>query len=304
MKIGLVIPLAQDERGVTMTWNEIAAAARQAESTAYDSVWVYDHLFHRFEGHPTVGFHECWTVLSALAAMTERVELGTTVLCAGFRNPALLAKMATTLDTIANGRLILGIGAGWHEPEFDGFGFPFNHRVSRFEEALQIIRPLLRNGDVTFHGAYHHVERCEILPRGERPEGPPILVGAFGPRMMRLTARYADQWTIDWLGPVDRVREQLGNLHEACVDEGRDPATLTVTGGVTVAYPDLGDLPGWMSSPDTYLTGNADELGLQLGRYGELGVDHLITNLHPFTPEAIERYAGAIRAVGTHGRCG
>ncbi|CAN5737870.1 LLM class F420-dependent oxidoreductase [soil metagenome] len=296
MNIGLVIPLAQDEHGRALTWDEIAARARQAESSGYDSVWLYDHLFHRFDGHRTVGFHECWTVLSALAAVTERVELGTTVLCAGFRNPALLAKMATTLDTITNGRLILGVGAGWHEPEFDGFGLPFDHRVSRFEEALQIIRPLLREGSVSFAGRYHHADSCEILPRGPRAAGPPILVGAFGPRMMRLTARYADQWTIDWLGPPVRVREQLGRVHDACRAEGRDPATLTITGGVTVAYPDLGELPGWMSAPESYLTGDAHALGRQLAAYGHLGVDHLITNLYPLTEAAVARYGEAIMA--------
>ncbi len=294
MKIGLVIPLTQDQQGNALPWDEIQARAFQAEATGFDAVWVYDHLFHRFEEHPTVGFHECWTVLSALAAVTERVELGTTVLCAGFRNPALLAKMATTLDMITGGRLILGIGAGWHEPEFDAFGFPFGHRVSRFEEALQVMRPLLRDGEVTFHGQYHHADRCEIVPRGPRPEGPPLLVAAFGPRMMRLTARYADQWTIDWLGPEERVREELGKLHAACREEGRDPATLTITGGVTVAYPDLGELPNWMSDPDTYLTGDGEELGRQLARYGELGVDHLITNLYPFTEAAVARYAEAM----------
>ena len=296
MKIGLVIPLAQDERGIALAWDEIEARARQVEGAGYDSIWVYDHLFHRFEGHETVGFHECWTMLSALAAVTERVELGTTVLCAGFRNPALLAKMATTLDTVAGGRIILGIGAGWHEPEFAGYGVPFDHRVSRFEEALQILLPLLRDGAVTFHGTYHDAEQAENLPHGPRRDGPPVLIGAFGPRMMRLTARYADQWTIDWLGPEDRVREQLGKVRAACEAEGRDPATLAITGGVTVAYPDLGDLPGWMSMPDSYLTGDADELGHQLARYGELGVDHLITNLYPFTEEAVARYAGAVEA--------
>ncbi len=297
MKIGLVIPLAQDEHGQALTWDEIATRAQQAESSGYDSVWLYDHLFHRFDGHRTVGFHECWTVLSALAAVTERVELGTTVLCAGFRNPALLAKMATTLDSIANGRLILGIGAGWHEPEFDGFGLPFDHRVSRFEEALQVIRPLLREGSVSFDGRYHHADNCEILPGSVRPEGPPILVGAFGPRMMRLTARYADQWTIDWLGPPVRVREQLGKVHDACREEGRDPATLAITGGVTIAYPDLGELPGWMSVPGSYLTGEAEDLGVQLAAYSGLGVDHLITNLYPFTEAAVARYGEAIAAV-------
>jgi probable F420-dependent oxidoreductase len=296
LKIGLVIPLAQDEHGEALGWDQIAASAQLAETTGYDSVWVYDHLFHRFEGHPTVGFHECWTVLSALAAVTTRVELGTTVLCAGFRNPALLAKMATTLDTITGGRLILGIGAGWHEPEFDGFGFAFDHRVGRFAEALHIIRALLRDGEATFHGQYHDAEACEILPRGVRPGGPPILVGAFGPRMMRLTARYADQWTIDWLGPEENAREQIGRMRAACEAEGRDPATLTLTGGVTVAYPDLGDLPGWMSTPDSYLTGDAASLGRQLAAYRDLGADHIITNLYPFTDIAIARHAEAIAA--------
>lgn len=296
MKIGIVIPLAQDEHGEALAWEEIAARALQAESSGYDAVWVYDHLFHRFEGHQTVGFHECWTVLSALAAVTERVELGTTVLCAGFRNPALLAKMATTLDTVSNGRLILGLGAGWHEPEFEGFGVPFDHRASRFEEALQVICPLLRERSVSFEGTYHQAKDAEILPRGPRADGPPLLVAAFGPRMMRLTARYADQWTIDWLGPEDRVREQLGKVHEACRTEERDPATLTITGGVTVAYPDLGELPAWMSMPGSYLTGDADDLGRQLAAYGELGVDHLITNLYPFSEAAVARYADAIAA--------
>ena len=294
MKIGLIIELSQNERGEILDWNQIEGFARQAEATGYDSVWICDHLFHRFEGKPTVGFHECWTILSALAAVTKRVELGTAVLCSGFRNPALLAKMATTLDTISNGRFILGIGAGWHEEEFDAFGFPFDHRVSRFEEEIQIIRTLLHDGEATFHGTWHHAERCEIVPGGVRPGGPPILVGAFGPRMMRLTARYADQWTIDWLGPEERVREQVGRIHEACEAEGRDPDTLALTGGVTVAYPDLGGLPTWMSDPSTYVTGDAETLGRQLAAYGQLGISHLLTNLFPHTPEAVARYADAI----------
>jgi probable F420-dependent oxidoreductase len=296
LKIGLIIEIAQNERGDILSWDEIEGFARQAEATGYDSVWICDHLLHRFEGKPTVGFHECWTILSALAAVTSRVELGIAVLCSGFRNPALLAKMATTLDTISGGRLILGIGAGWHEPEFEAFGFPFDHRVSRFEEELQIIRALLRDGEVTFHGTYHDAERCEILPRGVRPDGPPILVGAFGPRMMRLTARYADQWTIDWLGPEANARPQIGRIRAACEAEGRDPDTLVLTGGVTVAYPDLGELPSWMATPDSYLTGDAESLGRQLAAYGDLGVSHLLTNLFPHTEEAVARYAEAIAA--------
>ena len=296
MDIGLILPLAEDESGAAPSWDELKAAAIQAEGLGFDSVWVYDHLLHRFEGHPTVGFWEAWTMLTALAASTERVQLGTTVLCAGFRNPALLAKMADTLDEVAGGRLILGLGAGWHEPEFDAFGMPFDQRVSRLEEALELMRPLLRDREVDFQGEFHRAERCEIRPRGPRDEGVPILVAAFGPRMMRITARYADQWTTDWLGPEKKVREDLAKLRAACEAEGRDPSTLTVTGGVTVAYPDLGKLPGWMSTPDSYLTGTADELAGQLIAYRDLGVDHILTNLYPFTPSAIERYGEAVKA--------
>ena len=294
MDIGLILPLAEDTSGSAPSWAELRAAAIQAEDLGFDSVWVYDHLLHRFEGHPTVGFWEAWTMLTALAATTTRVRIGTTVLCAGFRNPALLAKMADTLDEVSGGRLILGLGAGWHEEEFDAFGMPFDHRVSRLEEALQIIRPLLHEREVDFRGMYHEAKACEIRPRGPREEGVPILLAAFAPRMMRLTARYADQWTTDWLGPASKVKEDLAKLHAACAAEGRDPATLKVTGGATVAYPDLGDLPAWMSAPDAYLTGTPEDLASQLVAYQHLGVDHILTNLYPFSPEAIARYGEAV----------
>jgi probable F420-dependent oxidoreductase len=296
MEIGLILPLAEDESGAAPSWADLKAAALQAEALGFDSVWVYDHLLHRFEGHPTVGFWEAWTMLTALAATTTRVQIGTTVLCAGFRNPALLAKMAETLDEVSGGRLILGLGAGWHEAEFDAFGMSFDNRVSRLEEALQIIRPLLHEREVDFQGTYHQATACEIRPHGPRDKGVPVLLAAFGPRMMRLTARYADQWTTDWLGPESKVREDLAKLHAACDDEGRNPATLKVTGGATVAYPDLGQLPAWMTTPDSYLTGDADELATQLVAYRDLGVDHILTNLYPFTPEAIARYGETVRS--------
>ncbi|HEV2072727.1 MAG TPA: LLM class flavin-dependent oxidoreductase [Thermomicrobiales bacterium] len=294
MDIGLILPLAEDESGTAPSWAELRAAAVQAEGLGFDSVWVYDHLLHRFEGHPTVGFWEAWTMLTAIAASTTRVQLGTTVLCAGFRNPALLAKMAETLDEVSGGRLILGLGAGWHEPEFDAFGMPFDHRVSRFEEALQVIRPLLHERKVDFRGTYHRAELCEVRPHGPREGGVPILVAAFAPRMLRLTARYADQWTTDWLGPVSKVKEEIGKVRAACEAEGRDPATLTITGGVTVAYPDLGNLPAWMSTSDSYLTGDAEGLAAQLISYRDLGVDHILTNLYPFSPDSITQYGEAV----------
>jgi alkanesulfonate monooxygenase SsuD/methylene tetrahydromethanopterin reductase-like flavin-dependent oxidoreductase (luciferase family) len=123
----------------------------------------------------------------------------------------------------------------------------------------------------------------------------PVLVAAFAPRMMRLTARYADQWTTDWLGPISKVREDIAKVHAACEAEGRDPATLVITGGATVAYPDFGRLPAWMTSPDSYLTGDADGLAAQLVAYRDAGVGHVLTNLYPFAPEAIARYGEAVR---------
>lgn len=294
MKIGMILPLAEDESGSAPSWQQLKAAAIQSEGLGFDSVWVYDHLFHRFEGHPTVGFHECWTMLTALAAVTERVEIGTTVLCAGFRNPALLAKMAESLDEVSAGRLILGLGAGWHKEEFDAFGFPFDHRVSRLEEALQILKPLLRDREVTFEGRFHSAVDTVISPRGPRDTGVPLLLAAFAPRMMRLTARFADMWTTDWLGPISKVREDIGKLRAACDEVGRDFGTLAVTGGVTIGYPDLGALPKWMETPDSYITGSADEVATRLGEYQDEGVDHVLTNLYPFTPEAIARYSEAV----------
>lgn len=296
MKIGMILPLAEDQSGSAPSWTQLKAAAIQSEDLGFDSVWVYDHLLHRFDGHPTVGFHECWTMLTAIGAVTERVEIGTTVLCNAFRNPALLAKMAESLDEVTNGRLILGLGAGWHEPEFDAFGFPFDHRVSRLEESLQIIKPLLRDREVTFRGQYHSAIDSYISPRGPREDGVPILLAAFAPRMIGLTARYADMWTTDWLGPIEKVREDISKLRAACEEIGRDFSTLGITGGITVGYPDLGTLPKWMETPDSYITGSADEVASRLREYQDEGVDHILTNLYPFTPEAIARYAEAAAA--------
>jgi alkanesulfonate monooxygenase SsuD/methylene tetrahydromethanopterin reductase-like flavin-dependent oxidoreductase (luciferase family) len=128
-------------------------------------------------------------MLAALAEATQRVEIGTLVLCNSLRYPALLAKMATTADEVSGGRLILGVGAGWNEPEYQEFGLPFDHRVGRFAEALQILGPLLREGHVDFAGQYYHARNCDDVPRGPREAGPPLLVGSEGPRMLKLTAQ-------------------------------------------------------------------------------------------------------------------
>ncbi len=166
-----------------------------------------------------------------LAAITERPEIGTMVLCSSFRNPALLAKMADTVDEISDGRLILGIGAGWNEPEYHAFGYPFDHRTDRFAEALPILSGLLRDGHIDFQGEYYEARDCELRPRGPRPGGPPIVVGAStaGPRMLDLAARYADGWNT-WFSStgntVAGLLPFLAKVDAACEAVGRDPATL------------------------------------------------------------------------------
>ena len=197
VKVGLLLP--DHERqfdGSTARWTDTKEMARIGEAIGVDSLWVTDHLIHRSLGVEPRGAWECLSQLAALAAITKRAELGTLVICMAFRNPALLAKMTDTIEEISGGRLILGIGAGWNEAEFAAFGYPFDHRVSRFAEAVDITSHLLREGRYTYEGTYYQVQDCELRPRGPRPAGPPILIGSSskGERMMRLVARHADIW--------------------------------------------------------------------------------------------------------------
>jgi alkanesulfonate monooxygenase SsuD/methylene tetrahydromethanopterin reductase-like flavin-dependent oxidoreductase (luciferase family) len=222
------------------------------------------------------------------------VQLGTLVMCVPFRNPAVLAKMADTVDEISQGRLILGLGAGWHQPEFDAFGLPFDHKVDRFEEALQIIVPLLREGRVDFTGTYYSAPNCELRPRGPSARGPEILIASFKPRMLQLTTRYADSWNTAWLGLPTALPERRAKLEAACAAEGRDPATLAVTIGVIVAYSATGTASDTPPSPDKVLSGSAAEVAAGLRAYADMGVAHVICSLDPTTPEAVAGLAEAL----------
>jgi probable F420-dependent oxidoreductase len=294
MKIGVVLPIGeQGENRQVPVYQDIRAYARHAEAAGFDSIWIYDHLLYRWPNDPaTHGIWEAWTLLTALAEATERVELGTIVLCVPFRNPALLAKMAATLDEVSGGRLILGLGAGWHKPEFEAFGYPFDHLVGRFEEALQIIGPLLREGSVDFHGQYYTAANCAIIPRGPRPNGPPILVASFGPRMLKLTAQHADLWNTAWLGTIDPLAARQAELDAACVEVGRDPKTLGVTVGVNINYEEPGAEP---APPEKELRGAPEQIAAELRRYAERGVAQLICGVSPATPAALDQFAEAVR---------
>lgn len=291
MNVGIVLSLSSDAQH-TRRYSEIRARALQAEAAGFDSLWVFDHLFARFPPKPLTGSWEGWTLLTALAEATERVQLGSLVLSVPFRNPVLLAKMAATLDEISGGRLILGLGSGWHEPEFDAMGIPFDARVDRFEEALQIITPLLREGVVTFHGLHLEAVEAELLPRGPRPAGPPILIAAFGPRMLRLAARYADLWNTAWYGHAgDELRDAEVAVRQACIDAGRDPATLVTTAGVAVAYSEGGTVA---ESEEDVLTGSPEEIAQGLQGFAGAGVAHAICRLTPMTTESLDHLSRAL----------
>ena len=293
MKIGLLVYTANDRQGNTKRpYPMIRAIVQQAEADGFDSIWLADHFMYRDPGAPTRGVWDCWTMLAALAEATARIEIGPLVACTSFRNPAVLAKMATAADEVSEGRLILGVGAGWNEPEHQAFGLPFDHRVSRFEEALQILRPLLRDGHVDFTGQYYQARDCDDVPRGPRSEGPPLMVGGEGPRMLRLAARYGDLWNTGYMGQPETMAGPLARIEAACREVGRDPATLGVTALIGLWFPDLAEKQEIFDKP---LTGTVEEIAEAMRGYAELGVQHIMFQCAPYTPETVGRLAEALR---------
>jgi probable F420-dependent oxidoreductase len=300
-KIGLFVPrFEQPWSGRGPGWAEIAEMARRAEEVGFDSFWLPDHLLFRFSQVHQQGAWDVWSLLAALAATTRTLEIGPLVACSSFRNPALIAKMADTIDEISGGRLLLGLGAGWHEPEYTAFGFPYDHRVSRFEEALQIITALLRAGHVDFEGDYYTARDCELRPRGPRAAGPPILVGGSGPRMLRLAARFADAWNADRQNDVAAVEALNARVDQACDEEDRDPASLTRVIGIQV---DLRNESRQAMQPRQWvmapwpLTGTAEELAAQIRRYAEARVEHLLVWIDPVSLAGIEAFAPVLEAL-------
>jgi probable F420-dependent oxidoreductase len=296
LKVGLLLPETEGQLdGATPRWRDILAMARMAEEVGFDSIWVTDHLVYRDERGER-GPWECWTLLAALAAATARVELGPLVLCTGFRNPAMLAKMVDTIEEISDGRFILGIGAGWNEPEYRAFGYPFDHRVARFEEALQIVTTLLRTGEIDFDGRFYQARECVLRPRGPRPTGPPIMIGTTGPRMMRLAAKHADQWNVwfsNYNNRADGLTGLLTELDAACAETGRDPATLERTAAVIVEVGPHGPSP--MSTPP--MTGSSEELAAWLRAFADAGVSHLQVWLEPTTVAGVAAFGPVLAAL-------
>ena len=292
MKVGLLVYTANAlPENTPRRYETIRAVAMQAEADGFDSIWLADHLLYR-DADGTTGIWECWTVLSALAEATRRVELGPLVLCNSFRNPAILAKMATTLDEVSQGRLILGIGAGWNEPEYQAFGLPFDHRVDRLEEALQVLSPLLRDGHTDFAGRYYQARECEIAPRGPRSAGPPLLVGGEGPRMLALATQYGDMWNTGYGGEPETMVERVAKIPAACRQADRDPATLGVTAFIALWFPDL--RPKKPEFEDL-LTGTPAEIAAAMHGYAELGMAHIMFQCVPFNEQSVRRLTEALQ---------
>jgi alkanesulfonate monooxygenase SsuD/methylene tetrahydromethanopterin reductase-like flavin-dependent oxidoreductase (luciferase family) len=307
MQIGLMIRSGNNGGNGAMSahrWPELREMALLAEEIGVDTLGAPDHLLFRNappvvslpEGE-TRGIWECFTLLTALAAVTKRVTLLPLVVCTSFRNPALLAKIADTLDEVSGGRLLLGLGAGWHEPEYTAYGYPFDRRVSRFEEALQIVVPMLKGESVTFRGEFYSVDEAQLVPRGPRPGGPPIWIGARRPRMLGLVAKYADAYNTDMLLDLETTKaaeDLLAIADDACRRAGRDPSTLLKTSGCVLGLEGWQDVPG--GPPQIILHGSNEQIVEKLAGYAAIGVEHFTFWVHPWTLESVERLAPIVEA--------
>jgi alkanesulfonate monooxygenase SsuD/methylene tetrahydromethanopterin reductase-like flavin-dependent oxidoreductase (luciferase family) len=292
LKVGIQLPEVERE----VRWPEQLDLIRAIEDLGFDSIWLGEHLLYRWEDRAPRGPWEAWTMLGAIAAVTSRVEFGPLVACTNFHNPALLAKQAATIDEISGGRFVLGLGAGWNETEFRAYGFPYDHRIDRFEEAFTIIRGLLRDGAVDFDGRWYQARDCELLPRGPRPSGPPLLIGSVGPRMLRATLPYVDAWNV-WFADTGNHPAGVPALRElvdaACLEVGRDPAEVERTVAVLVRLQGgEGRLQGdTANDPTPPLDGSPADIADGLRAYAAEGIGHVQLVVDPITLASIRALA-------------
>jgi probable F420-dependent oxidoreductase len=282
-----------------------------AERSGFDSVWVSDHLFLDWGkyGGPSdrQGSLECWTTLSALAAATTRVRLGSLALCNDLRSPSLLAKMAASLDLLSAGRADIGLGAGWYQPEYDAAGIPLDRpavRIKRLGEAAEIVARLLEGEELTFTGEHYKIDGAVVRPGPRQSPRPPIWIGGKGDLLLKTAARVADGWNFSWIGSFDTYQERAQAADRACEKTGRDPKTLRRSVGVyllagrddldvrrryerLVERTPMGVLPNENGGPgvswDEFrrdrVAGTVDEVIESLGRLKDAGVEEAIVTL-------------------------
>ena len=288
MKVGVQLPEVEWE----VPFPQLIEMARLAEEVGFDSIWLGDHLLYDLPVGPR-GPWEVWTSLAALAASTTTIELGPLVACTSFHAPAMLAKMAATVDAISQGRLILALGAGWNTPDYRAYGFPYDHRVGRFEEAFTIIRSLLADGAIDFHGTYYEATDCTLHPRSPRLGGPPLMVGSIGDRMLDITLPHVSAWNMWWSqygNSVDgfaRVKERVDGLIAAA---GRSPGDVDATAAVYFRLPggvrrQMGDYD--TDVPTDPIEGSTLELADHLRSLAAAGCAHVQIVVDPITPGTI-----------------
>jgi len=296
VKIGIQLPEVEWE----VPARELIEMAQTAEAVGFDSVWLGDHLLYELDvGHR--GPWEVWTSLAAIAASTSSIMIGPLVASTGFHAPAMLAKQAATVDAISGGRLILGLGAGWNRREYDAFGFAYDHRVSRFEEAFTIIRALLRDGEIDFHGTYYDADRCVLHPRSSET-GPLLMIGSIGARMLDITLPHVNAWNMWWsqygnsAAGFEREKQRVDPLIEAA---GRSVADIKATAAIAVQLQggggrQMGDYADFDEVQP--LRGSPTELADQLREFEAAGADHVQLVVDPITRDSIEWLADVLSA--------
>jgi alkanesulfonate monooxygenase SsuD/methylene tetrahydromethanopterin reductase-like flavin-dependent oxidoreductase (luciferase family) len=295
MRIGVQLPEVEWE----VPFAELIAMAKTAEAIGFDSLWLGDHLQYELAVGDR-GPWEVWTSLAAIAASTTTIDIGPLVASTSFHAPAMLAKQAATVDAVSGGRLILGLGAGWNRREYEAFGFAYDHRVSRFGEAFTIVRTLLREGAIDFHGDWYDLERCVLHPRA-RAAGPPLMVGSIGARMLDITLPHVDAWNMWWSqygNTVDgfrREKERVDELVDAAGRTGQVAATAAV---LVQLEGGLGRQMGDYDDVDTVrpITGTAEELADHLREFEAAGAAHVQLVVDPITRESIEWFADVLAA--------
>jgi alkanesulfonate monooxygenase SsuD/methylene tetrahydromethanopterin reductase-like flavin-dependent oxidoreductase (luciferase family) len=291
----VAVQLPEVERPVH--WPEYRALALAAEEVGFDGIYVGDHLLYRGDGRPERGPWSAWELLAALAAVTERVQLGPLVACAGFHPPAVLAKMAATITDISASRFVLALGAGWNEAEFRAFGIPFDRRVARFEEAFAIIRGLLAGERVTLHGEFHTVDDAVLLPAAEHRTR--LMIGSNGPRMLRAALPHVDAWNTwyeDYGNSAEGFAALNARISEAARAAGRAPEEITRSACAFVVLDrDAGERR--VSDQVPPIEGSADAIAARIRELGEAGADEVILVVSPINERSIRTLGTALASV-------
>jgi alkanesulfonate monooxygenase SsuD/methylene tetrahydromethanopterin reductase-like flavin-dependent oxidoreductase (luciferase family) len=290
-EVGLVLPMGESfVDGSTTRWADIRDLALRAEELGFDTVWTADELLWRPPDGEPHGWWECVAMTGAVAAATSRVKVGTWILSALHRNPGITAKAVETLDEVSGGRFVFGLGSGHSGRQGRAFGLPEDHVYGRFEEALEIILPLLRQGRADFEGTFHAARDLEHRPVGPRPGRIPIMIGAKGPKMLRLAALHADIWSwyVEERSDLAEFGPRIAALEAMCVEVGRDPATIGKSAGVVVEPTSFTGSEGVLGVP---IRGSAEEIADGLRAFGAAGFTNLELLVWPPTLAALDAMA-------------